>query len=113
MNVINSDFTERSSSHALDIAEAHFMRCLEAVNQTIFAADDGDPTAAKKAAEAARDLKRATQTIFDERQKVEAIRKKEAGIANGYAIDFDAARSEIGRRLACLTADRTAREIPK
>ena len=39
-----------------------------------------------------------------ERIRVVDERKKGAGIVGDYAIDFDAARDEIGRRLDCLRA---------
>ena len=46
--------------------------------------------------------RKALETVLKERANVEQLRKKEAGIVNGYALDFVAARDEIGRRLACL-----------
>jgi hypothetical protein len=47
---------------------------------------------------------RATQTLFDERKKVEELGKKERGASRDHAIDFDALRGEIGRRLDRLRA---------
>jgi hypothetical protein len=44
----------------------------------------------------------ALQMVMDERTRVEKLRKNVAGVVRDYAIDFDAARDEIGRRLACL-----------
>jgi hypothetical protein len=40
--------------------------------------------------------------VFEERAKVAKLDKLEAGIAYDYALDLDAARDEIGRRLARL-----------
>ena len=53
---------------------------------------------------AMRDLKLAFKVAVDERGRVEKLRKQVAGIVHdrGSALDFDAARGEIGRRLACL-----------
>ncbi|WP_164512313.1 hypothetical protein [Oceaniglobus ichthyenteri] len=47
---------------------------------------------------------RATQTLFDERKKVEEIGRRNRGIVNDYAIDFDAIRGEIGGQLDRLRA---------
>ena len=56
----------------------------------------------KAAAQAVKDLKAAFQMVMDERTRIEKLRKQIAGVVHDYAIDFDAARAEIGRRLACL-----------
>ncbi len=45
---------------------------------------------------------RAIQTLFDERKKVEQQAERESGALATGEIDFDAARAEIGRRLARL-----------
>lgn len=44
----------------------------------------------------------ATKLLLQEKGRVCELHKKRAGVAHDYAIDFDAARAEIGRRLACL-----------
>lgn len=56
----------------------------------------------KAAAQAVKDLKAAFQLVMEERTRIEKLRKQIAGVVHDYAIDFDAARAEIGRRLACL-----------
>ena len=56
----------------------------------------------KAAAQAVKDLKAAFQLVMDERTRIEKLRKQVAGVVHDYAIDFDAARAEVGRRLACL-----------
>jgi len=56
----------------------------------------------KAATQAVKDLKVAFQLMMDERTRIEKLRKQVAGVVHDYAIDFDAARAEIGRRLACL-----------
>ncbi len=40
--------------------------------------------------------------LMEERNKVDKLRKSAAGAAGGGALDLDAARDEIGRRLALL-----------
>ncbi len=57
---------------------------------------------AKLAVQAVKDLKLAFQMVMDERARVEKLRKQIAGVVGDHALDFDAARTEIGRRLACL-----------
>jgi uncharacterized protein YPO0396 len=56
----------------------------------------------KTAVQAVKDLRAALQMVMDERTRVEKLRKNVAGVVRDYALDFDAARDEIGRRLACL-----------
>jgi hypothetical protein len=40
--------------------------------------------------------------VLEERTKLAKLSQREEGIAYDYALDFDEARIEIGRRLACL-----------
>ncbi len=56
----------------------------------------------KAAMQAVRDLKAAFQMVMDERTRVDKLRKQVAGVAGDCTHDFDAARDEIGRRLARL-----------
>jgi hypothetical protein len=49
-----------------------------------------------------RDLRAAVQLVMEERAKVAKFRKQDDGVVYHYALDFEAARTEIGRRLACL-----------
>ena len=54
------------------------------------------------AAQSVRDLRTAFGWVMDEREKVEKLRKQIAGAVGTGALDLDAARDEIGRRLARL-----------
>ncbi len=65
------------------------------------------PEAGKVSSEA----RRAAIIVYEERLRLEKFRKKEAGSDNSYAIDLDAARAEIGRRLACLRDAADSTEI--
>lgn len=56
----------------------------------------------KEAVRLARELRAATQLMLEERNRVDKLRKEIGGVGAGGALDLDAARSEIGRRLACL-----------
>lgn len=60
--------------------------------------------AAKDLADAIRDMRKTFQTAIEERARFDKLRKDNAGIVNDYALDFDAARLEIGSRLARLRA---------
>lgn len=51
---------------------------------------------------AVREMKQAFHTLMEERTKVEKLRKQLDGVVGNHALDLDAARDEIGRRLACL-----------
>ena len=50
----------------------------------------------------ARDIKDALKLVLNERAAVDKLRKDLGGPDGDRALDFDAARDEIGRRLACL-----------
>lgn len=56
----------------------------------------------KEAQAVMRELRSMFQTYMDERTRVDKLRQQTAGVIRGHAIDFDAARDEIGRRLARL-----------
>lgn len=51
---------------------------------------------------AVRDLRDAIKIVMNERTHVDQLRKEIAGVGGNHDLDFDAARDEIGRRLACL-----------
>ncbi|MDO5657849.1 MAG: permease [Paracoccus sp. (in: a-proteobacteria)] len=62
----------------------------------------GDTEGLKDAVKLARELRSAAQLMLEERNKVDKLRKDIAGVVGHGALDLDAARDEIGRRLACL-----------
>ena len=67
-------------------------------------ADEG---MAPRSGERIRDLTKVGLMLVEERAKVEKLRKQVAGaVGTGSELDLDAARDEIGRRLACLRAAR-------
>ena len=49
-----------------------------------------------------RDLKDALKLVLNERAAIDKLRKDYGGLGGDRALDFDAARDEIGRRLARL-----------
>jgi hypothetical protein len=62
----------------------------------------GDTGDAKEMAKQLRDMRAVYQLAVEERARIAKLRKDDAGIVYDYALDFDAARDEICRRLACL-----------
>lgn len=64
--------------------------------------EDVDQKALKEATDLAAAVRGATERLAAERGKVDKLRKDIAGAVGGGALDLDAARDEIGRRLACL-----------
>jgi hypothetical protein len=62
----------------------------------------GKTSEVKTAVQAVKDLRAALQMVMDERTRVEKLRKHIAGGVRDNSLDFDAARDEIGRRLARL-----------
>jgi hypothetical protein len=63
---------------------------------------DGQFDQARAAAAAMKDLKSLYLMAIEERNRVEKLRKDLAGSVGTGTLDFDAARAEIGRRLARL-----------
>ncbi len=104
---------EGPADEILLIAERHFRRMLERIDLIIVELKESETVAAKEAQAAVRDLSKAVQTIFDERTKFEKLRNLKAGAVHHVAFDFDAARDEIGRRMARLRAARGAGGIPQ
>ncbi|WP_245727335.1 permease [Paracoccus isoporae] len=86
----------------IEIAGQLFRGCAEdltLLRQRLRAGEMGE---LKDAVRTARELRSATQLMLEERNKVEKLRKEAAGAVGDGQFDLDAARDEIGRRLACL-----------
>jgi hypothetical protein len=62
----------------------------------------GEAKSAKEISVYTKEHRDALKLLMTERANIEKLRKLESGIAYDYALDFDAARNEIGRRLARL-----------
>lgn len=63
---------------------------------------EGDIGEVGNAVRAVKELRAAFGMVMDERTRVEKLRKQAGGVIGGTRLDLDAARDEIGRRLACL-----------
>lgn len=86
------------------IAEATLLytTAAEVFAQMIRGMQGGALDEARKAPGQARELRQALQAVLTERAIIERLREEEAGGGGGAGLDLDAARAEIGRRLACL-----------
>ncbi|WP_456388955.1 hypothetical protein [Profundibacter sp.] len=93
---------DAQSEEILLIAENHFGRMLRRADEIIAMLEQESSGVSKEASVCIRDLGKATQTAFGERANLEKLRKHNAGIVHDYALDFDAARDEVGRRMARL-----------
>jgi hypothetical protein len=101
-----------SPQRILSVTEEHLQRSVEDLNGVIKAIKAGDISRSKEVTAIISLLGKALQSALDERTRVEKLRKSEAGVVNDYALDFDAARDEIGRRLARLRATGSGAELP-
>ncbi|MCA8881872.1 MAG: hypothetical protein KDA73_18400 [Rhodobacteraceae bacterium] len=104
MTIIYPDGEEGASAGIMSEAQQTYQRAQAALNKLVSELDDGELVHVGEAGRILKELKDALRTANQERERVESERRKQAGIAGEYAIDFDAARLEIGRRLACLRA---------
>ena len=86
------------------VTHRHFSRSVMVLDGIIDQIRAGDLGRAKDVAEQLRQLSKALQAALEERARVEKLRRQETGAAAGQALDFAAARDEIGRRMACLRA---------
>lgn len=84
-------------------AEEHFRRTVRVLHGILEEIAKGESNQAKALKPALGEMGKAAQTAFDERAKVEKRIRTQAGCGpHDYALDLDAARDEIRRRLACL-----------
>ena len=87
----------------LAVAEALYQEAAVELHRTIGAIRGGAFGEVKAAQTAIRDLRTTASQVLEERGRIDKLRKQGSGqVGPGGAIDFDAARAEIGRRLACL-----------
>jgi hypothetical protein len=99
---------EGTATELLKVANTHFEDALEAMQIVKLYLKEGTDLSSAEIARAAADFRKATQTLFDERKRLEEQRRKEAGVVHDFGLDFDVARDEIGGRLDRLRAARSA-----
>jgi len=86
----------------LEIADGLFRSYAAELNRLREKIEAGETGELRESARLVRELRAATQMVLEERSKVDKLRKDAGGRAGAGALDLDAARDEIGRRLACL-----------
>ena len=86
----------------LAITEVWLRDAAETLAATVEDIKGGNHARYKEALECIKGLKQAVSTAIEEGNRVERLRKQIAGAAQSGALDLDAARDEIGRRLARL-----------
>lgn len=86
----------------LDQAVRVFERAATEVALAIERLSRDEAGGAARTVEAVRELQAALAVLMDERVKIDRLRSEVAGVVGARALDLDAARDEIGRRLARL-----------
>ncbi|WP_287883443.1 MULTISPECIES: permease [Paracoccus] len=89
-------------TNVLEIADGLFRSYAAELNRLRERIEAGETGELKESGKLVRELRAATQMVLEERSKVDKLRKDAAGRVGAGALDLDAARDEIGRRLACL-----------
>ena len=95
-----------SSDEVLSAAIEQLGSLTDIVNDLIKKMEEGELPAPAEAKRTVQEYRAWVLAAITERQKLESRRKDAAGIVHDYAIDFDAARTEIRGRLARLRAAR-------
>jgi hypothetical protein len=111
MALITPFRNEGTAAELLKVANDHYEDALEALQIVKLYLKEGTDLSPAEIARAAADLRKATQTLFDERKRLEDQRRKEAGVVHDFGLDLDAARDEIGGRLDRLRAARGAEGV--
>lgn len=86
----------------LAATEGLYREAAEELIRAVSRIREGQIDEVKAATQAVKDLKTAFQLVMDERTRVDKLRKQVAGTVGAGVLDFEAARAEIGRRLARL-----------
>lgn len=96
-----SDDEISSSPEVVEVGELFddVVAVLKASLDRLRAGEFGD---AREVARQIGDVRAAYKLSLEERIRVARLRREEAGIVYDIALDLDAARDEIGRRVACL-----------
>ena len=115
MTIVYKETGEGSLEDLFEESRAMFLRAKRVVNNYCNEIEDGSFDDLEDFKRQYAFFKSLVPQIMSERERLEKDRDKRVGIADGHshAIDFDAARQEIGRRLACLAAAGDAGEVPE
>ncbi|UWQ08989.1 permease [Aliiroseovarius crassostreae] len=106
----------KADAEAMDyfeIANGLFNRVLNELERQLRASEEGMSEGECGLAKTSTELRKALQTVFDERKRLEQTSKTAGQGAAGTSLNLAQARDEIGRRLACLRDVRRARGLPE
>lgn len=106
MSLIKPEGSDGTPDPDLVRSREHFNNAIDQFQDMMRKAGRGELGTESENNKTIRGLGSATQLLFSEKQKVETSLNKQAGVVGGYAIDFDAARREIRRRMDMLRAAR-------
>ena len=99
---------EMAPEEILELIERHFLRALAALDEALLRLKDGEKDGAQNVAKTTKEARMAMQSVIEERKRVDQVRKHATGTCAEGELDLDAARDEIGRRLAVLQAQERA-----
>lgn len=86
------------------VAIEHFVAVAELMSALVRQIEAGEVPAPGDAKRTVAEYRATIRMAMEERQRLEDRLKGANGVAGGHALDFDAARDEIRRRLARLRA---------
>ena len=99
MTLITPDEDVRAAEGTLRRTKEIYAELYEALKELRARAEDGQIDVAKEVAEMTQALSRNLRNLSDAEGRLDALRRKDAGIVHDFAIDFEEARTEIRRRL--------------
>jgi len=102
MTLIKPIKTETAGEDALELAEKLFQRAVAVMTSLIERIEGGYVPSEIEVKKAVTSLSSSANTTMKERRIVREQCKKSAEIVGDYAIDLDAAKFEIGRKLDLL-----------
>lgn len=105
--------SDADANEYLRIADGLFNRVVKELERQLQASETGDGNGECGLAKTSTELRKAMQTVFDERKRVEQSGKTAQQGGGGASLNLTEARDEIGRRLACLRDARGTGGLPE
>jgi hypothetical protein len=104
MTITYKETGEGSLEDIFAETRATYVRAKRVVDQFCNEIEDGTIEDVERFKQSYAFFKALIPQVMNERERLEREHAKRLGIVgdNTYALDFDAARQEVGRRLACL-----------
>lgn len=97
-------FGESRSDELIQNARQHYADITAAIQTALGRIADSEDKEMRAFSSAVQTHWKSLLSVHDREVELEKRDRERAGIVEGYAIDLDAARFEVGRRLACLRA---------